>query len=128
MLSGLAVVLVLGSGCHSTPISETASSLSGTTITYRFPIGRLYRSIYREDRVHFELLEPVQSEPPTAVLPYRSRRIREGLYLVVWEGDFAIRTTLLIDLPERRLHASALLEDGTSFFETATIESIEFLR
>ena len=76
---GLAAGLVFVSSCRTTPLAESPPSLSGTTLTYRFPIGRLYRSSYREDRVHFELLEPAQPEPPAAVLPYRSRQIREGV-------------------------------------------------
>jgi len=120
--------LVLGSACISSRTEPLRDGLAGTSITYRFPVGRLYEASYGEDHVRFALLEPEQPESPEALLPYRSRRIREGLYLVVWEGDFEIRTTLLIDLEGRRVHASALLADGTGFFETARIESIEETR
>jgi hypothetical protein len=119
------VALVAGSACISSRIEPLRDGLAGTSITYRFPIGRLYEASYSEDQVRFALLEPEQPESPVALLPYRSRRIREGLYLVVWEGDFEIRTTLLIDLEKRRVHASALLPDGSGFFDTARIETIE---
>jgi len=110
------------SACAGAPATHAA--LAGTELVYRFPLGRTYRARYTEEAVHFTLLEPVQAEPPSATLAYRARRIRDGLFLVAWVGEPRFHTTLLIDLPGRVLHASALRDGQHAFFETARIVKI----
>lgn len=124
----LICAFILSSGCATpsadAPLEELTRELAGTTLVYRFEIGRVYRAAYSADTVDFRLIEPEQDDAPSATLPYRARRIRDGVYWVAWVGDPRFHTTLLIDLEKRQMHASALLGGERSFFETAHIQEI----
>ena len=120
----LIMSLAFAAACASPAVETTPEGLSGLTLVYRFPIGRLYRASYGDETVEFALLEPRQPEAPCATLPYRARTIRPGLYLVVWEGDPRFHSTFLVDLERRELHASSLRGNDQSFFGTAAIEEI----
>jgi hypothetical protein len=116
--------LIGGSAAADEPLTPLTRELAGTALTYRFPIGRVYRATYGAEQVRFELIEPVLAEAPSATLPYVARRIRDEVYLVAWHGDPKFHSTQLIDLEKRELHASALLEGERGFFETARIVEI----
>ena len=100
--------------------SPSASSLAGTRLIYRFDSGRTYRADYADETVHFTLLEPPQPDPPSETLAYTARKLRDGLFLVVWR-DVAFHTTFVVDLARREIPASALREGTRSFFATAEI-------
>ena len=94
--------------------------LAGNRIVYRFPNGRTYRADYGTDTIHFVLLEPLASPPPEKTMPYRARVLRKELFLVVWDDD-EFFTTFVVDLAERRLHASADRGEGGRFLGEAQI-------
>ena len=120
-----AVLLTSVSGCATGPVEPPRDGIAGLTITYRFEIGRVYRASYGADTVRFELLEPATSPPVSETLPYRAQRLRDGLFLVVWD-DPAFHTTFVIDLARGRLHASALRGEQGSFLGVARILSASF--
>jgi hypothetical protein len=101
------------------------NSVSGYEIVYRFDRGRLYRALYAERHVDFELLEPKQEPPPGARLEYREIRVRPGLHLVTWTGDPTFHVTMLLDLERKTVYFSALYDGSQSVFETAELISIE---
>jgi len=99
--------------------------MAGIKLVYRFPNGRTYRAEYSTETVFFVLLEPSQADPPSRTMEYASRKLREALFLVVWnEPEF--HTTFVIDLELRKIHASALREGAKSFLGTADI--VELVR
>lgn len=118
-----------GLGCASSPglqarEPEVASqSLAGVTIRYRFLNGRTYRAAYRSGEVDFLLLEPVYAEPPGQRMPYRAVTLRDDLFLVVWD-DPVYHATFVIDLAQRRLHASSQRPSGERFLGVAEILDI----
>ena len=124
VLATLLAGVFVGAASSEEPTTPLTRELAGTVVTYRFPIGRLYRATYSAENVRFELIEPQVAEQPAATLSYVARRIRENVYLVAWHGDPRFHSTQLIDLEKRELHASALLEGDRGFFETARIEEI----
>ncbi len=104
---------------------ESASEtlvLVGAELEYVFETGRRYRARYAETSVHFELLEPVLPDPPSQTLSYRSQMIRDGVYLVAWEG-LEYQPVFVIDLVERKVHTRAVREGGEVLFSTAKIVS-----
>jgi len=100
-------------------------TLSGAELEYVFENGRRYRARYGEATVHFELLSPVLPDPPSETLSYRVQAIRDGVYLVAWEG-FEYQPVFVIDLVERKVHTRAVREDGDVLFLTAKIVSLEY--
>jgi len=97
--------------------------IAGSTLMYQFDIGRIYRAAYGRETVRFELVEPVQSPPISATFPYRSEKLRDGLFLVVWE-DRAFHTTFVVDFNLRRIHASADRGADDFFLGVAEILSV----
>jgi len=108
--------------------AEAASAslaLVGAELEYVFESGRRYRARYADQTVHFELLEPVVPNPPSHTLRYRAKTIREGVYLVAWEG-FDYQPVFVIDLVERKVHTRAVREEGDVLFMTATVVSLSY--
>ncbi len=121
----LLLALVACASPSGDPVSDwrapSDGSLDGLEIVYRFDIGRVYRARYGASEVSFELLEPSQPDPPSGTIPYSSLRIGEGVYMVTWDGAAAQRTTLVIDLPGRLLHASFWRGEAGRLLATARI-------
>jgi hypothetical protein len=126
----IAIVLALaltfvGAGAADEKPSGEGPGMAGLELVYRFPNGRTYRAEYSTETVFFVLLEPSQVDPPSRTMAYSSRKLRDDLFLVVWnEPEF--HTTFAIDLHLRQVHASALREGQGSFLGTAEI--IELVR
>ena len=116
-------------GCASNPGVQprepaiASQSLAGVTIRYRFPNGRTYRAAYQSGKVDFLLLEPVYAESPGRTMPYRVVTLRDDLFLVVWD-DPEYHATFVVDLAQRRLHASSQRPSGERFLGVAEILDI----
>lgn len=126
----LLLLLVACTATPSAPTRETGASteasLDGLDIVYRFDIGRVYRARYGADEVSFELLEPEGPDRPSGRIPYSVIATGDDVYMVTWDGAAPTRTTLLIDLAARRLHASFWRGEEGRLLATAQIVELRW--
>ena len=100
------------------------TELAGTQLLYEYSTGRKYHLAFEADNVTFLMIKDEKAKPFS--VPYRARKVRDGLYLVHWVVKAAsIHVALLLDFERGEVHVAALMPGGIEFFDIAKVEKID---
>ena len=123
----LSFLLLALSGIHAHGeeiTGELTTELAGITLDYEYVSGRKYTVTYHENTLEY-LRRDVPGRDWERGVAYIARKINDDLYLLNWHRPDRVEyVTILIDLENRILHTSALLEGTERHFDQANIVSI----
>jgi hypothetical protein len=112
----------------------STKELKGLHLLYQYTSGREYQLDFDADTVTFLMHHDPHGVPgqvfTPGTLPYRARKLRDGLYLVHWlnrSPDMGnIHVALIIDLKQKLMHCSALMPGGFELFDQAHFISMSW--
>ena len=112
---------------------STNTELNGTELQYTYEDGAEVILAFYDDKLKFEWIAGPFKGTKRQDLPYQSRRIDNGVYLINWHdvgpGSFP---TLYIDIPSKRVFGSAIIgyrsDEPFVLFDAAKISRVELPR
>ncbi|MBU1295934.1 MAG: MoaF N-terminal domain-containing protein [Gammaproteobacteria bacterium] len=104
-------------------LSNTVN-LEELEVQYTYSSGRAYKLKFYDDRVSFTQLDA--GHIPTLTVSYRARKIGKDMFLVHWLVPGRVgHVTLILDLGNKVIHASALMPGQMELFDEGPIVDVK---
>ncbi|MGO2512319.1 hypothetical protein [Marinomonas polaris] len=104
-------------------VSNTVN-LDELEVQYTYSSGRAYKLKFYDDRVSFTQLDA--GHIPTLTVPYLARKMGKDMFLVHWLVPGRVgHVTLVLDLGNKVIHASALMPGQMELFDEGPIVDVK---
>jgi phenolic acid decarboxylase len=126
LYAALAACLLGPGPVQAAKLAAPTDKLHGTDITYTYTGGRSYNVRYAKDGASYRYLSGPKPDKWWGPFPYQAFEIEPGIFFLSWfEAGWGDYVTHLLNLNDKTLYGSAIIEGKHVHFQGALVEKIE---